>query len=106
MGKIFRRKRETSSIEASAYPENNILGDKKEVYSVSKLYVNCPTCESEECCPLEVELRICLEFSDWCKFQDQEFYQELIQYLDKLKTQKQNTQLDAQQNSGGNKASE
>lgn len=45
------------------------------------------------------ELRIYLEKPDWCKFEAQPFYQELMEYLDNLKIQKKQASLDDQQGS-------
>lgn len=51
------------------------------VYAISSWYAdNRVACQ---------ELRISLTVSDWCIFVVQPFYQELIQYLDNLKTQKE-----------------
>lgn len=70
---------------------------REEVYSISKLYADCISGDAESC-PVEVELRISLESSDWYKFQAQPFYQELMKYLDNLKTQKQNIDLGERKN--------
>ncbi len=77
------------------------MGEKK-AYSLEKLYADCSTV-NEESDPVEVQLKISLGFSDWCKFQAQPFYRELIQYLDNAKIPEQDTGLGAQRNSQGNK---
>lgn len=66
--------------------------EKKKAYSIEKLYANCSTA-NEELDPVEVQLRISLEFSDWCKFQGQPFYRELIQYLDNAKIPEQERRI-------------
>ncbi len=76
------------------------MGEKK-AYSFEKIYADCSTV-NEECDPVEVQLKISLEFSDWCKFQDQPFYQELIRYLDNAKIPEQDTDLDVRKSSQGN----
>ena len=48
---------------------------------------------------VEVVLKIFLEPCDWYKIQSQSFYQELIRYLDNLKTQKTPSCPEAEQNS-------
>ena len=58
-------------------------GEEKKTYSIEKLYADCPSV-GEESDPVEVQLRISLVFSDWCKFRAQPFYWELIQYLDNV----------------------
>lgn len=75
--------------------------DIKKAYSIEKLYANCATA-NEESDPVEVQLKISLEFSDWCKFQDQPFYREIIRYLDNVKIPEQDTGLDARKSSQGN----
>ena len=67
----------------------------EDVYSISEW---CATFEDGECRPYCRELQIVLEPSDWCKFQKQPFYQELIQYLNNVKIQKHNMKLDEVQN--------
>lgn len=67
----------------------------EDVYSISEW---CATFENGESHPYCRELQIVLEPSDWCKFQNQPFYQELIQYLDNVKIQKHNMSLDEEQN--------
>ena len=76
--------------------------DEKKAYSLEKLYADCSTV-NEGSDPVEVQLKISLGFSDWCKFQAQPFYQELIQYLDNAKIPEQDTDLGARRNSRGNK---
>ena len=46
------------------------------MYEISKLYA--------EDIAEEIEMTICLSSSEWEKFQAQDFYQELIQFLDDL----------------------
>lgn len=87
-------------------PPETISEMEKKMYSISKIYADCPIYENEECDPLEVELKIWLEFSDWCKFQDQSFYRELIQFLDCLKTRKHSKLPDGESNSQGDMGAE
>lgn len=68
----------------------------EDVYSISEWKATFEDGESRPYCR---ELQIVLEPSDWCKFQNQPFYQELIQFLDNVKIQKHNTNLDEEQNS-------
>lgn len=60
---------------------------RKKAYSIEKLYADCPSA-GEESDPVEVQLKISLGFSDWCKFQAQPFYQKLIRYLDNVEIPK------------------
>lgn len=76
--------------------------EEKEVYSIDRWYAGAlpektvfyadntvaGIIANEEDGLVGLELRIFLLFSDWCKFQEQSFYQELIQYLDNLRIQK------------------
>ena len=57
----------------------------EDVYSMSEW---CATFEDGESRTYCRELQIVLEPSDWYKFQNQPFYQELIQFLDNVKIQK------------------
>lgn len=60
----------------------------KRTYNMEKLYAG-PSISSDAGVGnglVEVKLEIFLNASDWCKFQSQSFYQELIQYLDNLET--------------------
>ena len=82
--------------------EVKIVLTRKKAYSIEKLYANCTTV-GEESNPVEVQLEISLEFSDWCKFQDQPFFQELIQYLDNVKIQGQDIAPDKQKSLQENK---
>lgn len=91
--KIIRRTKE--------YSKKNISGgnagvlfppDIKDVYSISEWYAGA-TIEGLESGLYCRELQISLTAYDWYKFQEQSFYQELIQYLDNLKIQKQNKPL-------------
>lgn len=68
----------------------------EDVYSVSEWRATFEDGESHPYCR---ELQIVLEPSDWCKLENQPFYQELIQYLDNVKIQKRNMILDEEQNS-------
>ena len=74
---------------------------KKKAYSLEKLYADCFTV-NEESDPVEIQLKISLEFSDWCKFQAQPFYQEIIRYLDNAKIPEQDTDLDVRKSSQEN----
>lgn len=60
----------------------------KNAYSIEKLYANAGVSDSDKNGLAEARLVICLEASDWYKFQSQSFYQELIEYLDNLEIQK------------------
>lgn len=75
--------------------------NKEKAYSIEKLYADCPSAGGESD-PVEVQLKIFLEFSDWCKFQEQPFYRELIRYLNSVKIPERDTGLDAQKNSREN----
>lgn len=75
---------------------------EKETYNIEKLYTDCLTTD-EESKLVEVQLKISLRFCDWCKFQAQPFYQELIQYLDNVKTPEQGTGPDARKSLRENK---
>ncbi len=68
----------------------------EDVYSIADWMADFTDGERRPYCR---ELRLVLEPSDWCKFQEQPFYQELIQYLNTVKTQKQEQALDKQRNS-------
>ena len=74
---------------------------RKKAYSIEKLYADCPSA-GEESDPVEVQLKISLGFSDWCKFQAQPFYQKLIRYLDNVEIPEQGTDLDVRKSSQGN----
>lgn len=74
----------------------------EDVYSIADWMADFTDGERRPYCR---ELRLVLEPSDWCKFQEQPFYQELIQYLNTVKTQKQEQALDKQQNLQGDKES-
>lgn len=69
---------------------------RKKAYSIEKLYAECHSV-GEESDPVEVQLRISLDFSDWCKFQAQPFYQELIRYLDNIESQEKGTGIEKEQ---------
>lgn len=95
--------------EKRTWIKRNVVGkvgvfyppDTSEVYCISnwfqegpadrvieeKIYAEGKVAEvrNVKCDPGVVELQIALEHSDWCKFQEQEFYHQLIQYLDNLK---------------------
>lgn len=90
-GNLYEKKKEEIPTK------KNLPLEKAEVYSISKLYADCISGDAESC-PVEVEVRISLGSSDWYKFQDQPFYQELMKYLDNLKTQKQNIDLGERKN--------
>lgn len=77
-GNLYEKKKEEIPTK------KNLPLEKAEVYSISKLYADCISGDAESC-PVEVEVRISLGSSDWYKFQDQPFYQELMKYLDNLK---------------------
>jgi len=71
--------------------------EKEKAYSIEKLYADAPINISnpsngtDDIGLAEVTLSICLEASDWYKFQAQPFYRELIQYLDKSTSTTSNT---------------
>lgn len=82
--------------------------EEKEVFSIDRWYAdalpektifyadNIPAKinENEEDNLVGLELRIFLSSSDWCEFLEQSFYQDLIQYLDNLRTRKVAERLD------------
>lgn len=70
---------------------------KEKAYSIEKLYADCSILDSK-LHPVEVQLKISLGFSDWCKFQEQLFSQELMRYLNNVKTQEQDIGPDKQKN--------
>lgn len=76
--------------------------DVDEVYSISEWYAGVSILDSEYD-PYCRELQISLTPSDWYKFQEQDFYQDLMQYLNNLKIQKQNKLLDEAKDSQANK---
>ena len=103
VNKRIKRKREfpvcgdTGSWYGKFFPPTD-----EEVYSITKWYADAPEesilysggkevakITNEEECLAGLELRIFLSSSDWCKFQEQSFYQEIFQYLDNLKIRKE-----------------
>lgn len=66
---------------ANASDKTTLFADGKEVKS---------TIDEGECL-VGLELRILLSPCDWCRFQEQPFYLDLLQYLDNLKTLKEST---------------
>lgn len=74
--------------------------NQEEVYIIHKWYADAPALgrdsaevTREEDGLVGLELRIFLSSFDWCKFQEQPFYPELIQYLDSLRIQKEEEYL-------------
>ena len=74
--------------------------NQEEVYIIHKWYADAPASgrdsaevTREEDGLVGLELRIFLSSFDWCKFQEQPFYPELIQYLDSLRIQKEEEYL-------------
>lgn len=106
LGKILKKRRQDK--KSRIYKENVSGGithlifppDTDEVYSISEWYAGeSESNENEECSPYCRELQISLTPCDWCKFQEQDFYPDLMKYLDNLKIQRQSKLPDKERGS-------